>query len=87
MQMSYVCLNAEFATEVWTNSSPSVKLGFAWLIYLVDFRHHWVWEMSADLYLMNAKLTCVGVRWIKLAKCSLSGADKYFCCLNLLSSS
>lgn len=32
-------------------------------------------------------LTCVGVKCINDAKCSLSGADKYFCCLNLLSSS
>lgn len=32
-------------------------------------------------------LTCVGVRWIKLARCSRSGADRYFCCLNLLSNS
>ena len=32
-------------------------------------------------------LTCVGVKWIKLAKCSRSGADKYFCCLKRRSSS
>ena len=32
-------------------------------------------------------LTWVGVRWIRLARCSLSGADRYFCCLNLRSNS
>lgn len=32
-------------------------------------------------------LTCVGVKCIKLAKCSRSGADRYFCCLNRLSNS
>ena len=32
-------------------------------------------------------VTWVGVRWMRLARCSRSGAERYFCCLNLLSSS
>jgi len=32
-------------------------------------------------------LTCVGVRLISWARCSRSGADKYFCCLKRRSSS
>lgn len=31
--------------------------------------------------------TWVGVRWIRAARCSRSGALRYFCCLNRLSSS
>lgn len=51
-----------------------VALSFAWrfILYL------WFW---------NQILTWVGVRWIMLAKCSLSGADRYFCCLKRRSSS
>ena len=33
------------------------------------------------------ELTCCGDRLMRDAKCSLSGADKYFCCLNLRSNS
>lgn len=39
------------------------------------------------LWFWNQIFTCVGVNRIMLAKCSLSGADKYLCCLNLRSSS
>ena len=31
--------------------------------------------------------TCVGERWMRLARCSRSGAERYFCCLNRRSSS
>lgn len=54
--------------------SCCVALSFACRFIL----YRWFW---------NQILTCVGVRWIMLARCSLSGADRYFCCLNLLSSS
>lgn len=40
--------------------------------------YRWFW---------NHIFTCVGVRWIIVAKCSRSGADRYFCCLNRRSSS
>ncbi len=36
---------------------------------------------------MRCNHTWVGVKWIRPARCSLSGADKYFCCLKRLSSS
>ena len=31
--------------------------------------------------------TCVGERWMRLARCSRSGAERYFCCLKRRSSS
>ena len=39
------------------------------------------------LWFWNQIFTCVGVRQIILARCSRSGADKYLCWRNLLSSS
>lgn len=44
-------------------------------------------EYSSRKNWVNVKLTCVGVRCIRLARCSRSGADRYFCCLNRRSSS
>lgn len=35
------------------------------------------------LWFWNQILTCVGVKRMMLAKCSLSGAERYLCCRNL----
>lgn len=47
------------------------------------------WRARFNLYLWfwNQIFTCVGVSLMILAKCSLSGADKYLCCRNRRSSS
>ena len=39
------------------------------------------------MHIILTMVTWVGVRWMRLARCSRSGAERYFCCLNLLSSS
>lgn len=51
------------------------------------FRDKPIDEYSTRKNWVNVRLTCVGVRCIRLAKCSRSGADRYFCCLNRRSSS
>lgn len=47
----------------------------------------WTARFVLYLWFWNQIFTCVGVNRIKLARCSLSGADKYLCWRNLLSSS
>lgn len=47
----------------------------------------WTARFVLYLWFWNQIFTCVGVKRIKLARCSLSGADKYRCCLNRLSNS
>ena len=47
----------------------------------------WTARFVLYLWFWNQIFTCVGVSRIRLARCSLSGADKYLCCLNLLSNS
>lgn len=46
-----------------------------------------LWRLHLYLLFWNQIFTCVEVSLSKLASCSLSGADRYLCCLNLLSNS
>lgn len=47
----------------------------------------WTARLVLYLWFWNQIFTCVGVKRIKLAKCSRSGADRYRCWRNRLSSS
>lgn len=55
------------------------------LISCVPFS--WYARLVLYLWFWNQILTWVGVNLIKLARCSLSGAERYFCCRNLRSNS
>lgn len=53
----------------------------------INFLHVLLIRITCCRLVRQLKITCVGVKWIKLAKCSRSGADRYFCCLKRLSNS
>lgn len=80
-----------WALRVWqgfpslTKTGTATRLGEGRWVTSIPFSaralfilYRWFW---------NQIFTWVGVRRIKLARCSLSGADRYLCCLKRRSSS
>lgn len=71
--------------KCWKMKSRGKKV--AYLMVVCGLCKHTV-DRGQNVYkVWGRTLTCVGVRWIILARCSRSGADRYFCILNLFSNS